>query len=418
METLHEDVQAFWGSIKNLLKWLICAAIMGIVVGVVGTLFSKCMLAATSFRLDHGWVVYLLPIGGLAIIGIYHLFRDQDDQGTNLVLSSIHSGSELPLKMAPCVFLGTVITHLVGGSAGREGAALQLGGSLGNQLGKWFHFDERDRKVVIMCGMSAAFAALFGTPMAAAVFAMEVVSIGIMHYAALVPCVFAAFIASRVALYAGITPERFHITDIPTIHFIGVGKVILLSVLCAVISSFFCILLHRVGHWYQKYLPNPYIRVAVGGAIVLGVTLLIGTRDYLGAGMNIIERAMEGDVRPSAFFFKMLLTALTLGAGFKGGEIVPSLFVGATFGALFASLVGSPPAICAAIGMVSLFCGVTNCPLSTLVLSFELFGLTDMPYFLIAIAISYMVSGYYSLYHEQKFAYSKEKTEYINTSAR
>lgn len=411
MDAFKSQSLSFAQTFVLLVKWLLLSLLMGVGVGLVGVAFAKSMAAATAFRLGHHWIIFCLPLGGLAIAGIYHLFHNRGDGGTNRVLSSVHSQEDLPFRMLPCIFLGTVITHLVGGSAGREGAALQIGGSLGSQLGKCLKFPELDRKMLIVCGMSAAFAALFGTPMAAAVFALEVVSVGVMHYAALVPSVFSGFIASRVALLCGVAPERFHILDLPSIHAAGVGRLILLALLCALLARLFCTLLHAAGHLYSKYLPNPYLRAAVGGCLVLALTLILGTREYLGAGMDVIEAAMEGQVAPAAFFLKMVFTALTLGAGFKGGEIVPSLFIGATFGALFATVLGAPVALCAALGMISLFCGVTNCPLASLVLSFELFGLTEMPYFFVAIAISYLMSGYCSLYHTQRFIFSKEKPE-------
>ena len=408
MEHLKTEARSFGQTLLLLGKWLLLALLMGLVVGLVGVAFAKCMAAATGFRTQHPWIIYALPVGGLAVVGVYHLLRNQKDGGTNQVLTALHTDGNLPFNMFPSIFIGTVLTHLVGGSAGREGAALQIGGSIGSQLGRCFRLSAADRKMMIVCGMSAAFAALFGTPMAAAVFALEVAAVGAMNYAALLPSVFAGFVASQMALLCGIAPERFFIHQLPNVAPAGVGRLLVLAVLCALLARVFCWLLHTAGHTYGK-VKNPYLRAALGGALVLALTLLLGTQDYLGAGMPLIEQAMEGEVAPAAFLLKMIFTALTLGAGFKGGEIVPSLFVGATFGALFANLLGLSPAVCAALGMVSLFCGVTNCPLASLVLSFELFGLTDMPYFFVAIAVSYLASGYCSLYHTQKFTFAKEQ---------
>jgi H+/Cl- antiporter ClcA len=265
-----------------------------------------------------------------------------------------------------------------------------------------------------MCGMSAAFSALFGTPMAAAIFSMEVVTVGIMHYSALVPCVISALIAHAIAGLFGVEAETFHISSIPTFSIRSAIIISVLAVLCAVLSILFCVVLHQSEALYKRFLKNPYIRAFVGGLIVIILTLLVGDQTYNGAGMNVIERFFDGEVIPLAFILKIIFTAATLGAGFKGGEIVPSFFTGAAFGCLFGNIVGFSPTLCTAVGMIAVFCGVTNCPISSLLIAFELFGYEAMPYFLLTIAFSYMLSGYYGLYHSQKIMYSKYKTNYIN----
>ena len=400
--------------IQTSFKWVLFSILSGLIVGGIGTLFYFGMYVVTLMREKNPWLIFLLPVGGLVIVGSYRLLHDEKDTGTNLVLSAIHSDEELPLRMAPLIFISTLITHLFGGSAGREGAALQLGGSLGNGLGKLFRFDEKDQHIMIMCGMSAAFSALFGTPMAAAIFSMEVVSVGVMYYAALVPCVISSLTAHAVAAFFGVSQEMFLIQEIPALGILSAVKVSALSILCAGVSILFCIMLHQSEHLYKKYFKNPYIRIFAGGCFVLILTLLVGDQCYNGTGINMIEQCIKGSVRPEAFFMKMLFTALTLGAGFKGGEIVPSFFTGAAFGCLFGNLLGFSPTLCTAVGMASVFCGVTNCPITALLISFELFGYNGMPYFLLAVAFSYMLSGYYGLYSSQKIIYSKYKTNYIN----
>lgn len=398
-------------------KWVIFSILVGLIVGFIGTVFFLGLSFVTIIRTQNPWLIYLLPIGGLAIVGCYHLFKDANDAGTNLVISAIHSGDELPLRMAPLIFLSTLITHLFGGSAGREGAALQIGGSIGNFMGKLFRFDEKDKHVMIMSGMSAAFSALFGTPMAAAIFSMEMISVGVMYYTALVPCVISSLVARGVAAYFGVQTESFLMGTLPAFRIKTAVEISILAVLCALLSILFCVILHSAEHLYKKYLINPYIRAAVGGGLVILVTTLVGSQTYNGTGMNIIEHCMkEASVHPEAFLLKILFTALTLGAGYKGGEIVPSFCTGAAFGCLFGSLIGLSPTLCTAVGMISLFCGVTNCPITSLLISFELFGYDGMPYFLLAIAFSYMLSGYFGLYHSQKIVYSKYKTNYINKS--
>ncbi len=396
------------------IKWVIFALITGLVVGSIATIFHFSITIATMVREKTPWVIFLLPIGGLIIVRCYRMVKDEKELSTNSVLSAIHSNEKLPLKMAPLIFVSTVITHLFGGSAGREGAALQLGGSIGNGLGALFHFDDDDKHIMIMCGMSAAFAALFGTPMAAAIFSMEVISVGIMQYSALVPCVIASLSAFSVAQAFGVGQELFLVSQVPNFTIFSATKVTILAVLCAVLSIAFCVLLHQTEHLYKKLFKNQYLRVVVGGCLIIVLTLLVGDQTYNGTGMHVIEEAMEGHVVPYAFLLKMLFTAITIGAGYKGGEIVPSFFIGATFGCLFGNILGFAPDLCAAVGMTSLFCGVTNCPVTSLLISFELFGYDGMPYYLLAVAFSYMLSGYYGLYSSQRIMYSKYRTQFIN----
>ena len=398
------------------IKWVIFSMLVGLIVGLCGTAFYKGLYIVTQTRIEHPWLIFLLPFAGLLIVGLYHALKNSNDGGTNLVISAIHSGDELPLRMAPLIFISTLITHLFGGSAGREGAALQMGGSIGNSLGKLFRFDEKDKHIMIMCGMSAAFSSLFGTPMAAAIFSMEMISVGVMHYSALVPCVISSLIANGVASKFDVKNEFFLIDEIPKFNIITAIQISILAALCALLSIVFCILLHKTQDLYKKVFKNQYLRVFAGGCFVLAATIIVGSQTYNGTGMNIIDKCISGTVRPEAFILKMLFTALTLGAGYKGGEIVPSFCTGAAFGCLYGNLFGFSPTLCTAVGMTSVFCGVTNCPITSLLISFELFGYDGMPYFLLSIAFSYMFSGYFGLYHSQKIVYSKYKTNYINKS--
>ncbi len=395
-------------NLKRVLKWLLFSAITGVTLGIVCAFFSYCLRTVTEYRGEHWFLVFFMPVAGLLIVAFYQALGSEKDKGTNLVLQSINSNADIPIKMTPLILVSTVITHMYGGSAGREGAALQIGGSVGNFLGKRFHLDQTDKKTFIMAGMSAAFSALFGTPVAAAIFSIEVVSVGTMHYAALVPCTIASLMASAVSVRLGGEPEVFKIMDIVDFSAVTASKTIILAGLCAGISMIFCIILHKTGDFFKSRFENPYIRVAVGGGILAVATLLVRSLDYAGTGMEIIKIAVDnGQAKPYAFLLKMIFTAITLSCGFKGGEIVPSFFVGATFGVLVGNILGISPSLCAAIGMVSVFCGVTNCPLASLLIALELFGIDAMSYFLLAISISYMLSGYYSLYSTQRFSGSK-----------
>ncbi len=399
---------------KLFSKWTLISIITGLTVGAFSTLFAFTMNMVTEYREKNDYILYFLPFAGLITVFLYNAFKFKNDKGTNLVISTIHAQSDIPFKMAPLIFITTILTHLFGGSAGREGAALQLGGSIGNQLGRWFKLDDADKRVVILCGMSAAFSAVFGTPLAASVFSMEVVSIGVMYYAALVPCAFSSLIATYFATNFGVRGEDFKFIEFPSLTFLNTFEIICLAVLCAGLSIVFCIMLHKTGDLFRKYLKNPYIRIFIAGAVIVGMSLLLNTRDYNGAGIPIISKALQGEAVPYAFILKMIFTAVTIEAGFRGGEIVPSFFIGATFGCMFGSIVGFSPSVCAAVGLISLFCGVTNCPITSILISFELFGADGIPYFLIAVAISYFMSGYYGLYHDQTIVYSKYKAKYIN----
>ena len=408
-----------WNRLVVLVKWLIFAALTGLSLGLVGTAFGKGVAMATAFRTAHPQILFALPLAGVLIVWMYQWERKQEHSSTNMVLDAIHAEREIPLKTAPLIFISTILTHLFGGSAGREGAALQLGGSIGNFLGRILRIDENDRRVMIMAGMSAAFSALFGTPMAATVFSMEVVSVGIMHYAALVPCVVASYIAYAVACHFGLTGERFALSALPDFNMINAGKILFLGLCCAAVSILFCVILHKTEELFAKKIKNAFVRPLVSGVLIILLTLLLGTTDYLGTGMQVVERAVvDRQVVWSAFLLKILFTAITLSGGFKGGEIVPTFFVGATFGCLMGQILHISPSLAAACGMAAVFCGVTNSPISSLLISLEMFGFEGAPFYFLAIAISYMQSGYYGLYRSQKIMYSKVKTQFINPKAK
>lgn len=413
MKLIHKQLQKQKTRYFSFFKWILISAIIGMTVGMVGALFSKGLDWVTQTRMNYPLIIFGLPIGGLLIVFLYRLAKKGDDQGTNSIIAAVRSEDEVSILTAPLIFTSTLITHLFGGSVGREGAALQMGGSIGSGIGKLFKLNETDMHVAVMCGMSACFAALFGTPIAATFFAMEVVSVGVMYYAALVPCVFSSLIAVEIAHFFGIKGESLPIALVPEFTAVNTGKILLISVLCATLSISFCILMHETNKVAHKLLPNPYIRIFVVGFAIVFINLLIGTQDYLGAGMHVIEHAVvHGQTNPEAFLLKMFLTAITLGVGFKGGEIVPSFFVGATFGCLMGQVLGISPSMCAAVGMIALFCGVTNSPITSLLLAFELFGMDGIYFVLIGVAVSYMLSGYYSLYHSQRIMYSKYDAQY------
>ena len=396
-------------------RWLLYSCFVGAAVGLVAVAFHLGIDLAAELRGEHPWIISLLPLAGVAIVLLYRACGMEKDRGTNLVLVAVRDAERLKLRTAPLIFLSTILTHLVGGSAGREGAALQLGGSLSAYLGKKLRLDEMDERIMVMCGMAAAFSALFGTPLTAALFAMEVVTVGRMYYAALVPCLVSSSVALLAAQAFGLHLDGgYPVYDALKLTPLSLLQAAALGVLCAVLSILFCVVMHASPRLYAKYLPDPMLRAAAGGTLVLILTLLAGSQTYNGAGDPVIRRLLAGETIPEAFALKLLFTALTLGAGFRGGEIVPVLFTGCAFGTWMGPLLGLPHGFSGALGMAAVFCGATNCPLSSILLAFELFGGDGLPLYALCCGVSYMLSGYYGLYSEQKIIYSKFKPLWID----
>ncbi|MBQ2438108.1 MAG: chloride channel protein, partial [Clostridia bacterium] len=302
-------------------------------------------------------------------------------------------------------------------SVGREGAALQMGASLGSTVSRLLKFNENDHKVLIMTGMSAAFAAIFGSPLTAAVFSMEVISVGVMYYAALVPCTVSALTALYIAKLLGVQYAQYHFDLVPSFGPLSAGKVMLLGILCAVLSIVICYTLIITERGMQNVFENPFIKIFVAGTVVALLTLLVGTQDYNGLGTAVILRAAAGHAVWYAFLLKLVFTAVSLAGGYRGGEIVPSLFIGATFGCFAAGFLGLPPAVGAALGMIAVFCGVTNSPIASFIMGLELFGGQGMWMFGLVVAVSYMLSGYYGLYKSQLIIYSKYRSVYVHRKA-
>ena len=394
-------------------KWLGVALVTGVLCGGIGTLFHQGVELVTELRMAHGWLLYILPAAGLLIGGIYKILGTAG-VNTNQILEEIHSGRGVSLKLLPAIFFATLLTHLGGGSVGREGAALQMGGTLGYQAGRMLRLDDADLRISTTVGMAAFFSALFGTPLAATVFALEITNVGRVYYAQFFPCLVSALSAYGISLLFGVKATCFAVLSPEgTVGmFLRVG---VLAVLCALVSVLFCEGIHVAERAAKKVLPNEWQRVIAGGCAVIALTLLLGTTDYNGAGMNVITRAVEQEkAEPAAFACKLLFTAVTLAAGYKGGEVVPSFFVGATFGCVAGPLLGVPAGFAAAIGLVSVFCGAVNCPLASTFLALELFGAGGLHYFALACALSFVFSGYSGIYSSQRILYDKLKAQYIN----
>ncbi len=398
-------------------KWIIIASITGVLGGFIGVAFNKSISYVTDLHQQYPALLFLMPVLGLLIVLMYDKAKLSGDGGTNLILHSIRHLKGVPIIIAPMIFISTVLTHLVGGSAGREGAALQLGGSIGAQVGRIFRLSQKDMNVAVMCGMGALFSALFGTPLTAAFFAMEVIAVGVLYYSAFVPCVVSSLVAYAISyLLKGFTLP-YNPPKVPHLSLISMLQTGGLAILCAFISILFCLIMKYTKEGLTKLFKNPYIRMLCGGVIFIALAMIFGD-EYTGLGAKTIVIAVnEGHANYYDFILKMIFTAVTMAIGFKGGEIVPTLFIGSTFGCAIGAHLGLDPTFGAAVGIVAVFCGVVNCPIASILLSIELFGGEGTAFYVVAVCISYMLSGYYSIYSSQRFAYSKLRAEYVNMKA-
>lgn len=407
MITIKDAIKNLINYLSAFLKWSVLGVLTGVLCGLTGAGFSKSVSFVTGLRAQHPWLLFLLvPIGIITVL-LYRLCR-VDGIGTNEVFDSVRDENKVTFKLAPAIFLSSVLTHLGGGSAGKEGAALQLGGSISSVICKTFRLDEKTRHILTMSGMGALFSSVFGTPIGACVFALEVVNVGNFCSAALFPSLVASVVAFVVSSALGTPSESFVLDSVPALTVNTLWRTAVVAIICAIASILFCASLHIMSHLFDKAFKNAYIKAAVGGAAIIVLTALVGSFKYNGGGMETIAAIFEhGTVEYEAFLIKILFTAVTVAAGFKGGEIVPTMFVGATLGSLLSLLVGLPVPLSAAIGLCALFCGVTNCPLATIFLAIELFGAEGLVFYAVAVAISFLLSGKYSLYSSQRFSYSK-----------
>ena len=387
--------------VMTFLKWLFLGILMGAWGGLLGAAFHHALHFVTHLRSEHPWLIFLLPVGGLLSVGIYTLFRQRTNRGTNEVIEAVLNGKEVSAYVSPTIFLASAVTHLFGGSAGREGAALQIGASNATLISRGLRLGRQDRRVLILCGMSAVFAGLFGTPLTATLFCMEFLSVGMVFSPALLPGYLAAYTASRVSGALGVHPEGLLLETAAAVTLGNVWRFALLAILVSLVGIFMCWLFHKAEHLAQHYLKNPWLRVFIGGTVILGLTLLVGDHRYNGAGMDMALGAVEGSAQWFDFLLKMLFTAVTLAAGFKGGEIVPTFCIGATFGCVVGGLLGLDPGICGALGLIGLFCCATNSPFASILLSIEMFGGANLHLFALVCVVCFVLSGQGGLYSSQ-----------------
>ena len=383
------------------LKWSLLGILMGCLGGPIGAAFHHVLHFVTHVRGEHMWLVWLLPVGGLLSVGVYYVFGMMKNRGTNQLIDAVLHEDSVSPKVAPVIFIVTAITHLFGGSAGREGAALQLGGSVGSTLGKLLKLDKDERTVLTMSGMSAVFAGLFGTPLTACVFVLEFASVGRIFTPALVPCFLSALTAWEAAQFLGVHAETYLLTTALPIDLTTAWQLTVLAVLVAILGVIMCRTFHGAEHLAAKHIKNPWLRIALGGAVVALMTAIAGDHRFNGAGMDMALKAVAGEADWYSFAVKLLFTTVTLAAGFKGGEIVPTFCIGATFGCVVGGLIGMDPGVAAALAMVGLFCSGTNATLASIILSIELFGTANLYLFAFMCVVTYLLAGQASLYGSQ-----------------
>jgi H+/Cl- antiporter ClcA len=411
---------------RYVLKWLAIAIPLGAAVGSAVALFLWLLDAATTTRWHHPWLLYLLPIAGMAVGAMYHYFGKSVEAGNNLIIDQIHEpGGGVPSRMAPLVLIGTIITHLFGGSAGREGTAVQMGGSMAGTAGRLFKFNRLDTRTLLSAGVAAGVGAVFGTPLTGAIFAAEVLAIGHMSFEMIVPCLIASIAGDWTNRSWGIGHTGYHIGALlqngivhshPYLDWALLGKVAIASVAFGLASVLFAELTHGLGHVFKRVIPWPMIRPAVGGLLVIALALLIGP-DYLGLGVtapsgqvSIVSSFQVGGAAYWSWWWKILFTAVTLSSGFKGGEVTPLFFVGAALGNTMARLLHAPVDLFAGLGFAAVFAGATNTPLACTIMGIELFagGQADLlqsgfvVYLAVACFLSYLLSGHSGIYLSQR----------------
>ena len=384
------------------LKWLGLCLLVGFLAGTASAWFLLALAEATTFRENNLWIITLLPLGGILIAALYKYFGKEVIKGNNQLIEEIQKPRKIvPLAMAPLIFFGTVATHLFGGSAGREGSAVQMGGSIADQFTRLFNLKKRDRRILLMCGISAGFASVFGTPLAGAVFALEVFIVGSLVYEAILPSFLAAVIAHYTCLLWGAHHSHYHIENVPEINIPYVLLAIVAGILFGLTGRLFSKANHFSSSFFKKYISNDLLRPVGGALIVMAFVWLWGGTEFIGLGLPTISASFEQPQPFYSFLIKLILTAITLGAGFKGGEVTPLFFVGATLGSFLSLFMPLPVDLLAGMGFVAVFTAAANTPLACILMGIELFGAAPAMYIAIACVMAYLFSGHSGIYASQ-----------------
>ena len=426
IENLKTTFRAPFVILKQLVKWTVLVAPISFVIGTVIALFLTLLNAAIHLRFEHKWLLYLLPLAGLLIHYIYSTIGKSAEKGNNLVMEKIHEpGGGLPKRMTPIIFITTILTHLFGGSAGREGTAVQIGGSMAAMYGKWFGLNPSDMRMILTAGVAAGFAAVFGTPLTGAIFALEVLTIGKIKYNALLPALIAGIVGDLAVGAWHVSHTHYHIDLVPEQHYplsgylhidpVLLAKVIVSSVVFGIASFLFSAAVNEVKAFSHVIFKRKWMIPVFGGLAIIMLTFLLGKPDYLSLGVEaeypgavtISSAFQPGGSDTWSWFWKMVYTGITLGTGFKGGEVTPLFYIGATLGNTLSALLDAPASLFAALGFIAVFAGATNTPLACTLMGIELFGGEYALFFAVACFTSYICSGHSGIYNAQRISVPK-----------
>lgn len=382
--------------------------IIGSFIGSASAGFLISLDWVTNFREDHIWMIAFLPVAGLLIGLLYHYYGRNVEAGNNLLIDNIHNPKEIiPLRMAPFVYLGTIVTHLFGGSAGREGTAIQMAGSIADQFSKPFRLNSSDRKILLIAAVAGGFGSVFGTPLAGAIFGMEFFFLGRIRYNAIFPAFLTAAIADWITKLWQAKHTHYHIDFVPELSLPNLLYAIIAGLIFGICAATFSKLMHKTSDIFRTKIQYPPLRPVVGGIIVAAAVFLIGSTKYVGLGIPVIVESFSNQLPSYDFALKMIFTIITLSSGFKGGEVTPLFFIGATLGNALALFIPLPLALLSGMGFVAVFAGATNTPIACTIMAIELFGVECGVYVAVACVVSYLLSGNTSIYKNQQIGEAK-----------
>lgn len=391
-----------------MLKWLGLSSCVGVPMGVLSAFFLKSLTVVTTYRQAHPLLILGLPLCGFVFSYLYTHYGKNASGGNNLVIQQANGGKEaIPLRLIPLTLFGTIFTHLFGGSVGREGTAVQMGGSLASNIGKWLHVTKSDREIIIASGMAAGFSSVFGTPMAGTIFSLEVLVIGKVRSEALFPAFFAAFIANTTSILLGTTHSLYDMGKVPEINALLLSKLFVAALCFGLTGRLFAKGIQKVKQWYSLYFKHAVTKNTIGGIVVLLFVFLLNGQRYLGLSTHLLQDAFSGNAHFIDFLGKLFYTILSLGAGFQGGEVTPLFEIGATLGYDLAHLLSVSIPFLAGLGFIGVFAGATNTPLACFIMGIELFGGQYAFYFMFICIISVLASGHAGIYSAQHFSHEK-----------